>query len=212
MSDHVTTGGELPRTEPGEPLMRLLGHVDDRRVLVLGVGLGHAVTTLAAQGARVIGVDPSAQALDEVRARCDEAEVRAELHQADLAELPFLRADTIDAALSAMALAGVGDLDRVFRQAHRVLRSESPLVISLPHPAAAISAGHSYFDRRPRGWSADPSPAAEPSAIEHPRTVGDVFTSLHRANFRVDVLDEIAERPGAAAPATLVVRAKKEGV
>ncbi len=212
MSDPAGTGGELPFTVPDESLLRLLGNVDDRRVLVLGVGRGHAITSLAAKGARVIGVDPSASALDEARARCDEAEVRAELHQADLAELPFLRADTIEAALSAMALAGVGDLDRVFRQAHRVLRSEAPLVISLPHPAAAIGSGRSYFDRQARAWSAQPSPGAPLSAIEHPRTVGDVFTSLHRANFRVDVLDELASRPGAGTPATLVVRAKKEGV
>ena len=57
-----------------------------------------------------------------------------------------------------MALASVDDLARVFRQVHRVLKPEAPLVCSVPHPAFAMidPAGptrsaivHAYDDATP---------------------------------------------------------------
>jgi 2-polyprenyl-3-methyl-5-hydroxy-6-metoxy-1,4-benzoquinol methylase len=210
-----------------ERTLRLLGPVEGKRVLELGCGGGQASIALAKQGAKVITVDPSAERLDEVRAACDREEVKVELHQGDLAELPFVRAETIDVVLSTYALATVPDLDRVFRQVHRVLRQECAVVFSIPHPAFALfdPAGadplriaRSYFDRTPRPWSAGGVEGAD-----HPRTISDVFTGLMRANFRVDTLLEpsVATDTVRSAyfiptmnwvPATLVIRARKEGL
>jgi SAM-dependent methyltransferase len=200
-----------------EATLRLLGHVQGKRVLELGCGAGQAAIALARQGAHVISVDPSQRRLDRVRAACDREEVRVELHQADLAELAFVRADTVDVVLSVFALASVSDLDRVFRQAHRVLRPESPLVFSLPHPAFAIALGGSYFDRGSEPWRTD-----EAAGEEFARPLTEIFTSLGRANFRVDTLLEPEPTEGARsafwrpemqrAPATLVIRARKEGL
>ncbi len=208
-----------------EAQLRLLGHVAGRRLLVLGVGAGAEVVALASQGARVIGVDPSLARIDAARAAADRAEVKIELHQSDLAELPFVRADSLDGALSVYALAGVDDLDRVFRQVQRVLHSENHLVLSVPHPAYAMfdpdsaeppSVVRTYFDRSPRSWT-----VGDEQGDEHPRTIGDLFSSLTRANFRVDTILE--PEPGAGprsdhwrdpmdwAPATLILRARKEG-
>jgi hypothetical protein len=36
-----------------------------------------------------------------------------------------------------LALSSVADLGRVFRQVHRVLRADAPIVVSLPHPVSA---------------------------------------------------------------------------
>ena len=200
-----------------ETSLRLLGNVERKRVLELGGGAGHNAAALAGQGAHVIVVDPSHRRLERVRARCDRTEVRAELHQSDLAELAFLRADTIDVALSVFALASVADLDRVFRQVHRVLRADAPLVFSLPHPAFALTLGGTYFDDLPTAWQTDD---ARGQAM--PRTISGIFSGLARANFRVDALLE-PEPPAAPrsrfwvdamsrAPATLIVRARKEGL
>ena len=41
-------------------------------------------------------------------------------------------------AISVMALGSVDDLARVFRQVHRVLKPEAPLVCSVTHPAFAM--------------------------------------------------------------------------
>jgi SAM-dependent methyltransferase len=197
--------------------LRLIGNVAAKRVLELGGGHGHNAAVLAAQGAHVIVVDPSHRRLEHVRSRCEADDVRAELHQSDLAELAFVRAETIDVVLSVYALASATDLDRVFRQVHRVLRTEAPFVFSLPHPAFALTQAASYFDHLPEPWRTD-----DASGDAVPRTIGDIFAGLARANFRVDALLE-PEPPAAPrspfwvdamsrAPATLIVRARKEGL
>ena len=107
-------------------------------MLQLGCGSGAEAIAMARQGARVISVDPSLHRIETARANADAAEVKIELHQSDLAELPFLRADSLDLALSVYALANVDDLDRVFRQVHRVLHTECHLVFSMPHAAYAM--------------------------------------------------------------------------
>ncbi|MEI7594027.1 MAG: methyltransferase domain-containing protein [Actinomycetes bacterium] len=209
-----------------EAQLRLIGTIEDRRILLLGCGSGAAAVALARQGARVVAVDPSARRLEAARANIERAEVKVELHQSDLAELPFVRADSIDSAVSIYALANVDDLDRVFRQVHRVLHAECMFVFSLPHPAYAMldpdsgdppSVVRSYFEQRSRPWSTESE-----QGEERVRTIGEIHTSLSRANFRTDTIIEaepIDAKPSAHyasamrwAPATLIVRGRKEGV
>ena len=192
------------------PDLRLLGPLAGRRVLLLGAGDGSLIVDLAAEGSHVITVDPSAERLVEVRRRLGSDPIDVELHHADFADLAFIRADTVDSALS-LAVGSVGDLDRLFRQVHRVLKAESPLLCSLPHPAAdlvdpsgpePLVIRRSYFERGVVG--------------DHlHRPLADLFTSFTRANFRIDTLLEPepddSARSAAQLPATLVVRARKVG-
>jgi SAM-dependent methyltransferase len=141
--------------------VRLIGHVAGKRVLELGCGPGSAAVDLALQGAKVIAVDTDEGRLAAVRRAAEGAETKVELHHGDVADLAFLRADTIDAVFSDLVLAEVPDLPRVFRQAHRILRPEAPLVFSLPHPGTGGDAGGG-------------------------RSISDVFMALIRTNFRVD--------------------------
>jgi ubiquinone/menaquinone biosynthesis C-methylase UbiE len=204
-----------------------VGDVDGKRVLDVGCGVGHAAVALAERGAKVIGVDPSAERLARAREAADLREVKIELHQSDLAELAYVRADSVDLVISAYALATVRDLDRVFRQVHRVLRPDQFLVFSVPHPAFSLvdptssdplRIRRSYWDRTPRPFDSD----AESDA-DHPRTINEIFTGLGRANFRVDTVLE--PEPSADAkrspywtevmqwvPTTLIVRGRKEGI
>ncbi len=167
---------------------------------------------------------PSTDQIGHARRLSDREEVTVEWHQGDLADLAFVRADTVDVVLSVYALGIVGDLDRVFRQVHRVLRPDGPFVISLPHPAwRATAAGdpptwrHTYWDRTPRPWTDGGETGAD-----HPLTIADLFGSLTRANFRVDTVLEpepVAGPPRstwwqpamAQIPSTLIVRARKVG-
>ena len=121
-----------------------------------------------------------------------------------LADLAFIRADTVDSALS-LTLGSVHDLDRVFRQVHRVLKTESPLLCSLVHPTADLIdpdggdppvVRRSYFERGVVGDHVH-------------RPLADLFTSFGRANFRIDTLLEPEDDP--LVPSTLVVRARKVG-
>jgi ubiquinone/menaquinone biosynthesis C-methylase UbiE len=182
---------------PTETSLRLLGALDGKRVLELGCGDGRTAVAMAKQGARVIAVDDSSDQVGRARRLCDDEDVKVELHQSDLAELAFVRANSIDAVVCVYALAAVDDVNRVFRQVHRVLRRDAPLVFSVPHPVSlALDAAdppvwrHSYFNAGAR-------------------TISGLFTALIRANFRVDTLLEPESPTGV--PGTLVVRARKEG-
>ena len=224
-SDHggvVVYGADVPT----ETDLRLLGSVEGRRVLDLGCGAGHNAVVLAQQGAKVLAVDPSADQLATARARAEEADIRVELHQAELADLAFLRSDSIDAAISVMTLATADDLARVFRQVHRVLKPEAPLACSFPHPAFAmldplgedpLRIVRGYDDATPQAWELDGR-----DIVDRPRTFAELFTTFGRAGFRIDQVIEATapatSRPGPShadvmrfVPATLVLRARKQG-
>ena len=218
----LTSDPDIPREVvrygpdiPDENDLRLLGSVADRRVLVLGLHSPRSCIALAQQGAKVIVVDPDQAELDRGRAAAERAEAKAEFRQADLAGLAFLPGDSFDLVLSIYTLATVDDLNRVFRQVHRVLKADMALVVSLPHPAYAMldhSTTHPVRVARPYGSSQadDPSPpdvggrgpgvptaAAVPAAPASERTYApsDAFTAMHRAKFRLDDLLEPAVNP-----------------
>jgi len=220
--DAVGYGPEMP----SERELRLLGDVNGKRVLDLGCGAGQASIALARQGAHAIALDASAAQLARARRLAEAEEVRVEWHRGDLADLAFLRADSIDLVFSSHAIAEVEDLDRVLRQVHRVLRLGAAFVFSYEHPVA-LSTGRdeagegtlplgllevrrSYFERAPMTVDRDGE-----TITLYPRTIGDVFAAAGRAGFRIDVLLEPeplrSADPGPSIPTTIVWRARKSG-
>jgi SAM-dependent methyltransferase len=220
--DAVEYGPDLPT----EDELRLLGDVRGKRVLDLGCGAGENAVALAQHGAHVIAVDSSTGQLALGRALADRLEVRVEWHQSDAADLAFLRADSVDVVLAAGLLGEIEDVDRLFRQVHRVLRPGMPFVFSYEHPAglaiarddapgalplSRLEVRRSYFERGPieltRGGG---------RVRVWPRTIGEIFASLHRAGYRVDALLEPeplqSTDPGHTIPSTIIWRARKEGV
>lgn len=106
---------------PGDPL-----------VLDLGCGHGWLAATLAARGARVVGVDGSAALVD--RARADYPTVRFEV--ADLTVgLPAAAAGPFDVVVSHMVLMDLPLLDRLLADVAARLAYGGVLVASLLHPA-----------------------------------------------------------------------------
>jgi SAM-dependent methyltransferase len=219
-ADAVRYGPGLPT----ESDLRLLGRVDGKRILELACGSGANAVALARAGARVVAVDDAAASVAKTRERAEREGVRVETHHGPLAELAFVRADTIDAAVSTYGLATVDDPDRVFRQVHRVLRTDRPFVFSLPHPAFVMldPAGSEPVLRRP-WW--DPTPVtwsvADGGQPDQVVSLGALFASLNRAGFGVDaVVEPQADRAIAGevwseamrwVPPTLIVRARKLG-
>ncbi len=203
---------------PTEDDLRLIGDVAGKRVLDLGTGVGHTAITFAKRGAVAIAVDASLGQLDRARDLAEREEVRIEWHHGDLADLAFLRADSVDLAFSAFAIAEVEDLDRLFRQVHRVLRANSVFVFSYEHPLSLCIGPESpesserptvveaYFAER----SIQVERGGEPIVVFQ-RTVGDVFAALGRAGFRIEAIIEPRPRSGLV-PTTIVWRARKEGV
>ncbi len=211
---------------PTEAQLHLLGDLKGKRVLELGCGGAQCSIAFAKAGATAIGVDFSSEQLAFARRLCEREEVRIELRQGDLADLAFLRAESIDLVFSAYAFGYVEDLNRVFRQVHRVLKPGAALVFSLPHPAYAmidddaetpLLIRRSYFSKKPIDyrWSGI-------DFTDYPHTFSELYTGLVRASYRVDQILEpepVAGAPRSQAwrdpfamlPRTLIVRARKEG-
>ena len=134
-TDVVQFGPDLPTDAD----LRLCGDMRNKRVLDLGCGRGENAVTFAKQGAHVIAVDHDGDALADGRALADHQEVRVEWHHSDVADLAFLRADSIDLTLAAGLLTEVDDVDRLFRQVHRVLRAGSAFVFSYEHQVQVMA-------------------------------------------------------------------------
>jgi SAM-dependent methyltransferase len=209
-----------------EEELRLLGDLRGKRVLELGCGAAQCSIGFVKQGATAIGVDQSAEQLTLARRLCEREEVRVELRQGDLADLAFVSADSIDLVFSAYAFGHVEDLNRVFRQVHRVLKVGAPLVFSLPHPAydmidddsdEPLLIRRSYFDTTPVDYAIGGS-----SFTDHHHTMAEIYMGLVRASYRVDLIMEPPPRPRGprsphwrdaftVVPRTLITRARKEG-
>lgn len=191
-----------------EDELRLCGDVQGKRVIELGTPQGPVdpsatpnAVTLALAGAKVIALDPKPEHITRLRSTAEAAEVRIECHQAELADLGFATSASVDLVLAIHTLEQVDDLPRLFRQVHRVLRTEAPFVFALTHPVAAM------FD------PGVATPARRYGAGSS-RAIGDLFMQVERANFHIDVIHELpllAHRD-ALAPAVLLVRARKLGV
>ena len=226
----AAAGTDVVSYAPGGPTeadLRLLGDVNGKRVLDIGTGIGANAVALARQGAHVIAIDRSEAQLAAARKLANTTEVRVEWHECDAADLAFLRADSIDLALAAGVVGEVEDLDRLLRQVHRVLRPGAPFVFSYDHPMAlavgregaapgslplgTLEVRRSYFDSQP----VETEYEGERIRV-WPRTIADVFSSLHRAGYRVEQLLEPdpppTSDPGPEIPRVLVWRARKEGV
>lgn len=214
---------------PTEAELRLLGDLKSlkgKRVLELGCGGAQCSIAFSKAGATAIGVDFSEAQLAFARRLAEREEARIELRHGDLADLAFLRADSIDLVFSAYAFGFVEDLNRVFRQVHRVLKVGAPLVFSLTHPAydmlddrsdEPLLVRRSYFDRTPITYQ-----RAGATFTEYRHTFGDLYMGLARASYRVDLVLEPEPAPSgprsqwwndafAMVPRTLIIRARKEG-
>ncbi|MGH7692515.1 MAG: class I SAM-dependent methyltransferase [Candidatus Dormibacteria bacterium] len=204
--------------------LHLLGDVRGKRVLELGCGGAQCSIAFAKQGATAIGIDFSSAQITYARRLAEREKAKVEFHQGDVADLAFLRADTIDLVFSAHTFGFVEDLRRVFRQTHRVLRVGAPLVFSLPHPAYAmiddstLGVRRSWFDHSPIDYERDGS-----AFTEYRHSIPELYGDLLRSGYRVDAIVEPEPLPSGPrsphwrdafrlVPHTLIIRARKEGV
>ncbi len=207
--------------------LRLLGPLAGKRVLELGCGTGHTAVALVRQGAKAIAIDPSEQLVTHALRLAEQSDARVEIRVGDLADLAFLRAESIDLALSAAALGEVEDLDRVLRQVHRVLKPNAAFVCTVPHPFALcverdgggdgplplgrLVVTRAYLEEGP----VDVQRHGETFRIQR-RAISSMFSAFARAGFAVDQLLELAPGasadPGPGLPTTLLWRARRLGL
>ncbi|HRD99733.1 MAG TPA: methyltransferase domain-containing protein [Ilumatobacteraceae bacterium] len=183
--------------------LRLIGDVTGKRVLELGISTPSNAVVLAANGARALPADPSADRIAALRREAEAAEVTVQCHQVAVAELGPIASASIDVVVAAHSLDEVDDLARVLRQVHRILKPDASFVVAVRHPIDAIVT------------SADGNTIVTiPYGAGGVRSIGDWFMSMQRTNFAIDVVHELRSIGAAHSltPTTLVLRAKKLGV
>jgi len=168
---------------------RAVGDVRGLTVLDLGCGTGRHSAWMAAAGAAVTGVDFSEGMLAEARTKPGAGAIRfllSDLH----APLPF-RDSAFDVVVSGLVLEHIGDLDRFFGEARRVLRPGGRAVVSAMHPA--------MFQRGTQARFTDPESGevVRPGSVDH--HARDIVAAAERAGFVVAALEEAAADAALAA-------------
>lgn len=157
-------------------------HAQPGRILDVGFGAGELLLALQRHGWEVWGVDTSAAALQEARAKLGAA---AQLRHADLltAQLP---GDYFDMVVLWHSIEHVPDPGAVLREAARCLRSGGGLLIATPN---AQTAQRRWFGR---SWSAWRDMGAPPRHLYFfsPRTLTRLVQSV---GLRVLAVDQRAD-------------------
>jgi ubiquinone/menaquinone biosynthesis C-methylase UbiE len=112
----------------------LLGEVTGRRICDLACGQGRVARHLADRGARVVGVDLSANLLAIARRHEEERPRDVEYVHADARNLDAATLGPFDGVLCHMALMDIPDLAPTLRGVARVLRPGGWFVFSILHP------------------------------------------------------------------------------
>lgn len=117
-----------------EPVIELLGDVVDARICDLACGQGRVTRYLSGRGARVVGVDLSANLLAIAAKHESDAASGATYLLDDAQQLAAIRDASVDGVLCHMALMDIPNLEASVRAAVRVLRPSGWLVFSVLHP------------------------------------------------------------------------------
>jgi ubiquinone/menaquinone biosynthesis C-methylase UbiE len=125
-------------------VLSLLPPVKGKRVLDIGCGPGWYAAWLIEQGAQVVGLDISAQMVEQARQRLGD---QATFYQHDLSQpLTFAADASFDLAVAPLMLHYVTERVVALREVARVLATDGCLVVSTMHPFDVWKRhGGSYF-------------------------------------------------------------------
>ena len=121
------TGRITDALEEHLPLDRI-GPARGLRILDVGCGDGVLATRLARSGARVTGIDDSAEMLAAARRRAKAASLGIDLVEGDAGDLPF-PAGHFDCVVSVATLCFVDDPRPTIREMVRVLKPGGTLIL-----------------------------------------------------------------------------------
>ncbi len=132
--------GTLVAESQERVLLDFAGDLTGRSVLDVGTGTGRAALSMARRGARVVGVDASAEMLETARARAADERVEVAFEVADAHHLPF-EDDSFDVTVSLRVIMHTPDWRQCVAELCRVSRCR--VIFDYPALAsvASIQAG-----------------------------------------------------------------------
>ena len=199
------------------------GEIRDRDLLALASGGGQQVPVLAAAGARVTSFDNSDEQLARDRLVADRDGLDLVTVQGDMADLSAFADDSFDLIVNPASTVFVPDLEPVWRECRRVLRSGGRLMTGAMNPAfflfdhddldkggpleVRFALPFSDLDHNPQGR------IARGEALEFSHSLDTQIGGLIRAGFRIigfyeDDWSDEATRLNAYMPTSFAVLAE----
>lgn len=123
--------------------------LDGLKVVEVGCGTGRNTAWLANRAAELVGLDFSEAMLAIARARVNNAHVRFVQH--DVRTIWPLEDDSADLVVAMLILEHVEDLEAVFSEAGRVLRSGGQFLLCELHPMRQLAGGQAQFSNSRTG-------------------------------------------------------------
>lgn len=170
-------GNPMTAIEHPSMVQRMQQHFDPgAAALDAGCGTGRLTAEMVSIGYETIGVDVTAEMLAVAEQLVPDADFRG----GSFERLP-VDDDSIDLIVSGLAVCHAEDLDAVFAEFARVLRSGGRVVMSNPHPFTAGSGGQAFFAHA----------GGMPFVRNHPHQVGGYVRALLANGFRLTTVDDI---------------------
>lgn len=123
-------------------LLRWLGDLTDKRVLVVGSGGGEFAALLARKGARVTAIDIAAEHVELTSATARQFEVELETVVASIAEFAARGVEGFDVVAATDVIEHIEDERQVVAQLRSLVRADGRLIVSVP----ALPSLYGYHD------------------------------------------------------------------
>jgi SAM-dependent methyltransferase len=187
--------------------LQLLGDVVGLDVLDGGCGEGRSSRHLAARGARVVGVDVSAEMIAHAIAKNDRTSPGIHYEVASCANLERFAGEQFDLVTSFMALMDTADLEAVVGEFQKITKPGGRLAIMVRHPCfftpgysifkdrQGVRAGLTvarYFERNAyrERWRFASKDSGTFEVMRFPHTLSDYVCALIKHGFRVASIQE----------------------
>lgn len=125
-------------------LFRMIGNLERKDILDLACGQGHVARVLAKGGARVTGVDISAELITFAKIKNEEERVSVALHASPSHKLGMLKNESCDIIICVLAIQNIEKVDETFKECARVLRKNGRFFVVMNHPSFRIPQGTSW--------------------------------------------------------------------
>ena len=130
-------------------IFRMIGPLENQRILDAGCGQGYLSRLMASAGADVTGVEPAKRLIEYARRSEQERSLGIQYLQRDLSRLGAIDNDGhFDAVVANMVLLDIADWQAAMSNCLEVLSPGGRLIFSLHHPCWTPNAANNWADYR----------------------------------------------------------------